>query len=516
VKPLLALIALAACRSSAGDARAPHFTSTSTVRFEVEPDSQRGQRLFNQALTWGYAGNRAEARRSFEEAERFLGKTPMTAWGVAWSFGPDVQGDRAVDLKAAREAVERALARASGADERQRAYVDALARRYTQAGVDAPAYAEAMRELARRFPDDVDARVLLAEALLLTGDERDARRELAAARSLDPLHPGACRLTALVEEDTAPAIECADELMALDGCAGGFAHAAAQAYARAGRGDDALRALERAAAADVEYAQECRRGGFEPTTDFSENVRVLWAAASRTGRAELAIDAASSLAASLSPERLRANPALEELTPARVLALARFGRWDDVLRAPLPAPERVYATGATRFARGRARIGQGDLSAARAELEELAALAADPRAASLTLLSGANAGAVLDVCRGVLAAELAAASGDRALELAELARAADKEAELPPLRPRPWSFPLRPRVGRVLLEADRAVEAEAVFRSDLEVHPHRAWSLYGLEESLRARGEDAAARDVRRAYEASHDAGEEWADVVGR
>ena len=54
-------------------------------------------------------------------------------------------------------------------------------------------------------------------------------------------------------------------------------------------------------------------------------------------------------------------------------------------------------------------------------------------------------------------------------------------------------MPVRQELGRVLLEAGRAAEAEHVFREDLAQFPDNGWSLHGLAQALRAQNRAADA-----------------------
>jgi predicted Zn-dependent protease len=54
--------------------------------------------------------------------------------------------------------------------------------------------------------------------------------------------------------------------------------------------------------------------------------------------------------------------------------------------------------------------------------------------------------------------------------------------------PPPWYFPVRHALGAVLLQFNRAAEAEQVYREDLKRNPGNGWALFGLAQSLRAQG----------------------------
>lgn len=87
--------------------------------------------------------------------------------------------------------------------------------------------------------------------------------------------------------------------------------------------------------------------------------------------------------------------------------------------------------------------------------------------------------------------------------IAQLERAVAREAALPYMEPSYWPIPVRPTLGAALLQTGDAVQAEKVFRDDLELWPRHAWSLLGLENALRAQGKTQQADDVRRQFEAA-------------
>jgi hypothetical protein len=60
---------------------------------------------------------------------------------------------------------------------------------------------------------------------------------------------------------------------------------------------------------------------------------------------------------------------------------------------------------------------------------------------------------------------------------------------------------MRHYLGAALLEADRAVEAEKVYRRDLAWNKDNGWALYGLWLSLKAQGREKQARQVRREFD---------------
>jgi len=156
----------------AAAARVPLYTDLGSHHHPVSTSSPLAQRYFDQGLTLAYGFNHEEAMRSFEEAARLDPGMAMAHWGVALTLGTNI--NRPADParnRLAFEAIQRARALAPRASAAERAYIEALAPRYTaSAKVDQAAlngaYADAMRELARRYPGDMDAATLYAEAMM--------------------------------------------------------------------------------------------------------------------------------------------------------------------------------------------------------------------------------------------------------------------------------------------------------------------------------------------------------------
>ena len=87
--------------------------------------------------------------------------------------------------------------------------------------------------------------------------------------------------------------------------------------------------------------------------------------------------------------------------------------------------------------------------------------------------------------------------------IAALREAASVEDQIPYDEPPGWHAPARHTLGALLLAADRASEAEAVYREELQRNPHNGWSLYGLTQSLRAQQREDEAAEAQKAFEAA-------------
>lgn len=515
--PLAALLAaLPAAAQPAAPAASdsmPLYTNLGTLHHAVTT-TPAAQRYFDQGLRLMYAFNHEEAINSFRQALRLDPNCAMCHWGIAVALGPNINApmDPALEPQAAAE-VAAATALQARATAAERAYIAAAARRYSASGgADrAPrdsAYAAAMRELAARHPNDPDAAALFAESMLdlspwdnwtPAGAPKPGTQEIVRVleRTLaaHPLHPGACHFYIhTVEASLYPqrALPCAQRLPALMPGAGHLVHMPAHVYVRVGRYADATRANEHAAHADQTYLADRQPQGMYPFY-YAHNLDFLRLATSMEGRSAEAIQAARDLTARVPPELARQVPQAEMFIPAPMLMQARFGRWNDVLATPAPPADLRYASGIWHYARALALASTSRSAEAQAEVDSVAAIEAAMPADHL--LGFHSAKALLAVAHHTAAGEVALRAGRAAEAVPHLQEAVRLQDALRYDEPPPWYYPVRQSLGAALLAANRAAEAEAVYRQDLQRNPANGWSLFGLAQALHAQGKsDAEAR----------------------
>jgi tetratricopeptide (TPR) repeat protein len=499
----------------------PLFEGLGDHHKKIATTSERAQRYFDQGLTLYYGFNLEEATRAFQEAARLDPDAIMAWWGIALAAGPNYNSpiDEARNRRAV-EATQTALALAPKASQVERDYVEALSTRYSsdpkrdRAGLDR-AFAEAMKKLAAKHPDDLDAQTLYAESLMnlrpwdlwtFEGEPQPGTAEIVAtlegvlARAPD--HPGANHLYVhAVEASPQPGkgLAAADRLTKLVPAAGHLVHMPAHIYMRTGRYAQASEANVRAIAADKAYF-ELSEPSFEyRAMYYPHNIDFLWSAASMEGRSAESLQAARALAAATPAEMVREMVDMEPGMVAPVFVLARFGRWDDVLAEPAPPSDLPFATGSWHFARGLALARKGELDRADTELAALRKVtAATPPARTVQIVNKAKE--ILTVESEVLAGEIAAARGEYDVAIPALEKAVRMQDRLRYMEPPPFYYPIRQSLGAVLLAAGKPREAEAVYRRDLEMNPDNGWSLYGLEQSLRAQGKGAEADEVQQRF----------------
>ncbi len=493
------------------------FDNLGTLHHEITTTSERAQNFFDQGLRLNYAFNHEEAITAFTEASRLDPDAPMPYWGVALSLGPNINA--AMDAKAesrAVEAIQKASARLERATPRERAYVEALAVRYSikkslSRKAKDEAYAKAVRRLAHDYPDDVDAATLSAEAMMVLhpwdywradGRPQPGTEEIVAtlesALRQHPDHPGACHYYIHAVEaspDPKRGLDCAKRLPALMPGAGHLVHMPAHIYMRVGLYREASERNATAATVDREYLLHHPLEGNYASGYYAHNLHFLNASLVMEGRSVEAMQVARDLLSKISVEEIVKEPSLEWYAPTMLLTMARFGQWGELIRQPPPPKELRFTTGLWHYVRGLAfvattRFGsaEGELSNLRKSLKALVRVKTEEAKISRTLLK---------IAERVLAGEMAARRGEFEAGIQATREALQLETTLPYSEPPFWFQPVRHNLGAILLLAGRAGEAESVYREDLRLNPENGWALQGLVLSLQAQHKDAAQEQTR-------------------
>jgi tetratricopeptide (TPR) repeat protein len=500
-----------------------------THRHPIATSSPEAQKFFDQGMVMLFGFNHDEAFRSFERAAQLDPKAPMPRWGMALAIGanyndPAPAADR---LKRARAEVDKALALAPAAPENERAYVNALAKRYAAnpESADAAAllrdYNAAMRELSRKYPDDLDAATLFAESGMNLrpwklyrpdGSPEEGTDEIVAVLESvlkrEPNHPGANHYYIhAVEASRHPerALASATRLETLVPSAGHLVHMPSHIYIRTGSYLEAEKSNAQAADVDRQYIRETGASGMYPMMYYTHNVHFQSAAAAMAGRHGVAKKAADVLFADAFPGVVH-EPMLEGFLPQPLFVALRFHEWEDVRKTEDPGPKLPLYRAVWLYARAMAAAAAKDVQSA--EALRLAYGIARDAVPGTAFASPQNSGAaMLAVATAVLDARIAEAAGDRAAALASWEKGVAAEDALAYDEPPAWYYPVRESHGAALLLAGRAADAERVFRADLERHPRNPRSLLGLAESLKAQGKTADASFARAQFEtASKDA----------
>jgi tetratricopeptide (TPR) repeat protein len=478
------------------------------VHHPVSTQNRQAQQFFDQGLKLVYAFNHDEARRSFQRAADLDPKLAMAWWGVALTLGPNynlpVDAERE---KAGYDAVQRALALQENASEPERAYIVALSDRYSNDphpdlhALDV-AYKEAMGKVAARYPDDLDAATLYAESAmnlnpwhLWTADGKAAEGTgeivsvLESVLKRDPNHIGANHYYIHAVEASPHAeraLPSAARLEKLAPAAGHLVHMPAHIYARVGDHLASVHCNELAVAADKKFLAQTHEQGVYPLLYYSHNLHFLAFAASMEGNFAEAKDAAARLVANVAPG-VKAMPMLEGFLPTPIVVLFAFERWDDLLKFPAPDSSFLITNAVWHSLRGVAFANTGKTAEAEKEQGAFHELATKvPADTKYDMLNKTDA--VFKVHDRLLAGMIARSRHDDKGAIDSLTQAVAAEDALNYSEPPPWYPPVRPMLGRVLLEAKQLPEAEKVFRADLDRNPRDGHALCGLRDCLNAQG----------------------------
>ena len=513
----------------------------------VTTGSPEAQRWFDRGLVWSYGFNHEEAIRCFERAIAADPACALAHWGVAYAVGPNYnKGWEAFDERELSEAVARAHAAATAAlalspqaSPIEQALIAALAERYPEPVPAADltrwddAYATAMRDVHARFGEDPDVAALFADALMnrtpwmlwdtsagVPADGADTTEILAVleqalaqgAAAGRPPHPGLLHFYVhAMEMSPFPerALHAADALRDLVPDSGHLRHMATHIDVLCGFYRDVVVTNEQAIAADRVFA--AREGALNFYTLYRcHNLHFKLYGAMFLGDPGAALEAADELAEMLGEELLRTvSPPMadwvEGFVPMRLHALVRFGLWQEIIDAPLPADAELYCvtTAMLHYAKGVAHAARGEIALAE-EHEHLFGVAL-ARVPATRMVFNNTCADILAVAAEMLAGEIAYRRGELDDAFAHLRRSVELDDALPYDEPWGWMQPTRHALGALLLEQGRVSEAEAVYRADLGLddsiaracrHPDNVWSLHGYHECLRRLGKTSEAELV--------------------
>lgn len=482
-------------------------------RHPIATQDAETQKYFDQGLTLLYGFNRYEALRSFRKASELDPGAAMAFWGMAMAQGPyiNMDGDPTFDQKASCAAVEAGL-KITAAPARERAYLEAARTRCPEERPQV--YIDAMRALAARFPDDLDAATLFAESLMVpvrwhwyssngtpAAGVAEAERTLEAVLRRWPEHPGANHYYIhAVESSRTPerGIPSAQRLMGVVPEAGHIVHMPGHIWLAVGDYEMAAAVNERAAEVDRQYFAATNVTAGSYGMYYAHNLHFIAYARWMQGRGTDGIRAANALAEVLAPMAAAMPEMVDSFMAVTVFGRVRFGSWEAILQIRPPSDKMPLTTATYHYARASALQGSGDRAGA---LREQAAFENTRARVPPDAMWGNNKAApVLAVASEVLAARVATSVAEA---LPHWEHAVAMQDALVYDEPPAWYYPVRESWGAALLRAGKAGEAEAVFREGLKRSPRNGRILFGLMESLRAQSKTEAADWVRKEFEAN-------------
>ncbi len=510
----------------------------------VSTQSKDAQIWFNRGLIWCFSYFHDEAVACFEKAVKADPTCAMAHWGIAYATGPNYnlpwkRQDATMQKTAMAtcfDAVQSARACLENATAVEAALIETLAIRFPQRDpADLPVmdgwnhdFATAMEKVQRDYPDDLDVRTVLVEAIMnltpwrmwdqTTGDPADGAGTKAAQKLLedamehDPAalkHPGILHLYVhLMEMSQTPekALKAGDILRDLVPDAGHLIHMPTHIDIQCGHYQNVYASNRKAIEADKKARDQ--HGVFNIYTGYRiHNYHFAAYGAMFLGQFEPAWKAARELADNIPEDLLQiTSPPFadfyESYLSVWVHVLIRFGRWKQIIDEPLPKDAELYAnlTATLHYAKGVAFAATGDVEqadAARIDFQTARAAVPDTRR-----MHNVRCSLQLAVADAMLDGEIAYRKADYDTAFAHLRSAVALEDALPYDEPWGWMQPTRHALGALLLEQGHVDDAEATYREDLglggtlpraQTHPDNVWALRGLNDCLTARGQSITA-----------------------
>lgn len=514
------LLVAAAFAAPASEGRPiPLFPDLATSPFPVSTDKDQARRYFSQGLLLTYGFNHAGAVRSFREAQQLDRDCAMCWWGEAVALGPNINAPMDErDREAALDAMDRAMALRSTSTPMERALIEAVAKRYSRgpgsdrAALDAN-YADAMLDVARRFPGDDDVAVLAAEAVMGTspwnyweadkktsvGRSGEAVRLVETVLSRNPAHVQANHLYIhLVEASDPQRAEAAADRLASPSApsAAHLVHMPGHIYQLRGRHADSIRVNIAAARADEEYIRSAGDNGLVRYGYYPHNIHFIVTSAQMAGDMRTAIREAQRLRTVLDPKTSAQIAWIQSIDAAPYFAMAQFADPKAILAMPAPDPSLAYPTAMRHFARSIAYAGLRDRKAFDRELAAMARIRTSD-AMKAMIEQGVPAGDMVSLAELVARGRFASAQGRTDDAIGFYRQAIEIEARIPYQEPPYWYYPVKQSLGAALFRARRYGEASDAFRAALAQTPNNGWALYGLGRSEAAQGNrlEAAAAD---------------------
>src|SRR3989442_63157 len=531
--PVCVLLAVLLCGVAFAQDHSPHnqskpatlMSGLGDLHHPVSTSNAEAQQFFDQGLRLIYAFNHDEAARSFHRAAELDPKLAMAYWGIAEAVGPNYNDPASADrFRQAHEAIQEAVDLSTDAAPSEQAYIQAMSLRFpvdpkSDLRKAAENYHDAMREVSKKYPGDLDAATLFAESGMNLhpwglwhhdGTPEAGTEEIVATLESvmrrDPNHMGAIHYYIhAVEASPNPerALAGANKLASLAPAAGHIVHMPAHVYIRTGDYESAVKTNEEAAAVDQAYIKASGAQGIYPMMYYSHNLHFIAMCSSMNGNYEEAKKTADMLAAHVGPH-VKDMPPIEGFMTIPIAVDVRFHRWDDILKMPQPDPAMKTTTVFWHFARGMALAGSGKAGEAEAEYKIVAdAEKNTPEDVVFAMPVNNKAKDIMKIAKNVLGAKIAMAKKDNAGAIAMLRDAVTIQDSLKYGEPPDWFFPVRESLGAALLMNSDAAGAEKVFREDLDRNPRNPRSLFGLHQALKAQGRNYDAQFVEREFRTS-------------
>jgi hypothetical protein len=473
------------------------------LNFPVSCGAQ-AQPRFDAALAALHSFWYAQAREEFTAITQTDPDCAIAYWGIAMSVWNQLWAPPRPDsLKAGREAIDKARA-ATQKSQRETDYIEALAVFYTDTDkLDhrsrAAAYSKSMELVARKNPDDREARVFYALSLLASADPLDKtyKNQLQAGGMLEalfaelPAHPGIAHYIIHAYDYPGLADRALAAALKYQVCVTIVPHAIhmpSHTFVLLGRWQDTIKAN----IAGVEA--ERVRGSPEDRLHDLDYLVLAYLQLAQDKKAKEAVDLAreveSDMVAHKRDTGLRSRPYGLAALEARFV-LERHD-WQAAAALPLRPSSYPYAEAIPHFARAVGLARSGHPVEAQREIDALSALVK-----ALTEAKNPYWAGQVEIERKIAAGFAARASGRDAEAVSLMQAAAAEEDALEThdtLNPGPIGMTADEALGALLLDLKRPAEAFAAFEASLRGAKNRLQSFAGAASAAAAANDVAGAR----------------------
>ena len=465
------------------------------IHFPITHKNAEVQKWFDQGATllhhfWDY-----EAERAFRWAWKLEPDNAMVYWGLARATG----GDRS------KEFIRQAVKRKATVTERERLYIESLAileatstlrdrdGNYEERNRN---YRKVLETLCVKYPDDVEAKALLAYSQM--GEDRyGVERIVREILEIQPNHPGGhhYRIHNWNGHEAEQALPSAARYGQLAPGSGHALHMPGHIYSTVGMWHEAAIAMDSATRVERRVMRDLNNFPFNHW-NYGHNRNYLCYIEEQLGMADRAIFGAQQLiAAPLDPQSNSDNwySSHSQGLFALLRALVKYERWAELLdKKTIPWRENVFADKLHKaYAEARGYLGQGKAFEAEKAVEDHAALKKEidknkqferhQRIQSLELR-----------------ARLHLLKGESLDGLTLLMQAAGQQAEMEEQDADPPKYPqhLYTVLGDVYREQQSPALAIKAYEKALKVAKNDIFSLSGLVQAHHALGHQKEAEDA--------------------
>ena len=510
--------------------------NTGTYSFKISTSSEDAQIWFDRGLIWAYGFHWEEAVMCFKESVKADSKCAMSWWGVAYAAGPyynrmwhqldEIELPNV--LTECFKASQTALKLCDEVTSLEKDLIFALSKRHPsdQAPEDFSLwndnYAQAMRDMNKKYPDNPDVSSLFAEAImsrtpwqlwdLSTGLPKEGASTIEAKETLENAidnverngsHPHAGLLhyyIHVMEMSPIPeaALRAGDLMRTLVPDCGHLLHMPTHIDFQCGNYNDVVTRNSEAIEADKKVIE---RDGILNlfASSLIHNIHFKLYGAMFLGQYSAAMEAVNQFDDLIPDALIRIkSPPMADLFEGyyglKYHALIRFGKWEEIISMPAPNDPDLYlvTTAIYRYARALAYAASGDVLSA--DTEQKLFKHAFEKVPETRLMFNNKCSDLLKIADSMLMGEIEYRKNNFEVAFKYLTEAIDNEDSLPYDEPWGWMQPARHALGALLLEQGEIERAEAVYREDLGFdssvirarrHPNNVWSLHGLAECLK-------------------------------